>query len=121
MQGITTWLPPDVDSAEPGRFDTAIGTPSGCAGVDPGTNILRLQWSETFRTITTTYVANYRFVITGDTARIVRLFCSGTFTLSAPELLRMSAELAPTQPTVTHDDADGDGKTDKVQARDRRR
>src|SRR5262245_66617421 len=68
VQGITTWLPPDVDSAEPGQFDILTTTGSGCAGGDPAgsTNIIRLQWSETFRGVTTTYVANYRYVVDGS-------------------------------------------------------
>jgi prepilin-type N-terminal cleavage/methylation domain-containing protein len=114
VQGITTWLPPDVDSAEPGRFDTDVAATSGCAGTDPGTNILRLQWSETYRTLTTTFVANYRFVPNGTSARIVRLSCSGEFSLGAPRELTMSAPLALVQPTVTEIDSDGDAKTDQV-------
>ena len=53
--------------------DVNPATVSGCAGANPGTNIVRLQWSETFKTITTTDVADYRFVVNGAVGQIVRL------------------------------------------------
>lgn len=114
VQGVTVWLPSDVDSTEPGQFDTNAASPSGCTGTDPGSNVLRLQWKETFRTISTTYVADYRYVVSGGTGQIVRVTCSGKFALGAPQVLRMSAKLSSTAPVVIPDDFDGDGKVDKV-------
>jgi len=118
VQGITTWLPPDVDSAEPGAagFDILKTTPSGCAGGDPAgsTNIIRLQWSETFAGVTTTYVANYRWLVDGGVGQIKRLSCNGKFALGSPQILNMSAKLSSTEPAVTLDDFDGDHKNDKV-------
>ena len=114
VQGITTWLPPDVDSAEPGKFDVVPGTPSGCSGTDPGQNMLRLEWNERFAGVTTKYVADYRFIIAGTTGRIVRLTCSGVFSLGAPTVVNMSAQLKSTVPTVTKLDIIVDGLTDQV-------
>lgn len=114
VQGITTWLPPDVDSTEPGAFDTTAGRASGCTGVDPGQNLLHLSWSETFAGTTTRFVANYRFIVTGTTGRIVRVSCKGVFALGAPLQLEMSAKLSTTVPTVTKSDADGDGLVDQA-------
>jgi hypothetical protein len=115
VQGITTWLPPDVDSAQPGLvgFNTGAVT-SGCTGTDPGTNIVRLQWFETFDNVTIKYVANYRYVIDGAAGEIVRLSCNGQFALGAPQTLKMSAKLSTTLPVVTANDFDGDGKNDMV-------
>jgi prepilin-type N-terminal cleavage/methylation domain-containing protein len=112
VQGITTFLPPDVDSTEPGGFDINPGTASGCTGTDPGQNVVRMQWHETFAGVTTTYVANYRFVIDGSTGTIVRLSCSGQFSLNSPTQLSMTAKLSTTVPVVSLRDGDGDGKTD---------
>src|SRR4051812_12606313 len=116
VQGITTWLPPDVDSAEPGKFDSADNTPSGCAGTDPAgsTNIVRLQWTETFKSQATTYVADYRYVVNGKVGYIVRMSCNGTVALGAPKQLTMSAKLSATLPVVTPGDFDGDHRDDMV-------
>jgi prepilin-type N-terminal cleavage/methylation domain-containing protein len=114
VQGITTWLPPDVDSTEPGELDVDPSKPSGCSGADPGINLLHLGWAETFAGTTTRYVADYRFVTDGATGRIVRVSCSGIFTLGSPSVLNMSAKLSTTVPTVTTLDGDGDGLDDQV-------
>jgi prepilin-type N-terminal cleavage/methylation domain-containing protein len=114
VQGITTWLPPDVDSAQPGLFDVDPGSASGCAGTDPGANLLRLEWNETFAGVDTKYVAAYRFVLDGDVGRIVRVACQGTFSLGTGTEMSMSAQLSPTAPTVVLTDADGDGRNDQV-------
>ena len=53
VQGLTTFLPPDVDSTEPGAFDIDPATPSGCSGTDRGQNIVHLTWRETFAGTTT--------------------------------------------------------------------
>ncbi len=114
VQGITTWLPSDVDSTEPGGMDSVPSTASGCSGVDPGRNMLRLNWKETFQGITTRYVAAYRFVPDGTAARIVRLACSGTSNLGVPVSMSMSGRLASTPPQVTLLDADRDGQVDQL-------
>jgi len=114
VQGITTWLPPDVDSTEPGGMDIAPATASGCSGIDPGRNMLRLTWNETFQGIGTRYVAAYRFVSDGTTARIVRITCSGTSSLGVPTTMSMSGRLAATLPQVTLIDADRDGQSDEL-------
>lgn len=114
VQGITTWLPPDVDATQPGAFDVTSGKASGCTGTDPGNNIVHLSWTETFAGVTTTYVANYRFVIDSGTGHIVRVACSGQVALGSPSIMSMSSDLAPTPPTVTKLDTDGDTLTDQV-------
>ena len=114
VQGITTWLPPDVDSTEPDRFFTDPARPSGCAGVDPGQNMLHLGWSETFAGVTTNYVANYRFVVDGTVGRIVRVTCEGVFSLGAGSEMTMSAQLSTLPPIVTLKDSDSDGRDDQV-------
>jgi prepilin-type N-terminal cleavage/methylation domain-containing protein len=114
LQGITTWLPPDVDSAQPGQVDTDPATPSGCSGTDPGANVLRLEWREDFEGTATTYVAAYRFVVDGDKGRIVRLGCEGVGALGPPKELPMTGPVSTTAPVVTTGDFDGDTKIDKV-------
>jgi len=76
LQGLVTWLPQDVDSTASDSFDIAPGTASGCS-LSPGTNLLRMQWQETAGSSTVTYIANYRHVQVGATARIQRITCSG--------------------------------------------
>lgn len=114
IQGIATWLPADVDSTEPGGISTDPLRASGCQGTDPGRNMLRLTWKETFRGVTVTYVAAYRFVPTGNSARIVRISCSGSPALGPAARLSMSGLLAPTPPKVTAIDSDHDGLDDQV-------
>ncbi len=114
IQGIATWLPADVDSTAPGGMNANPAAVSGCQGTDPGRNVLRLTWQETFRGVRVDYVAAYRLVDRGTTAHIVRLSCSGSPTLGAPVVLSLSGMLAKTQPTVTLSDGDGDGLNDRV-------
>lgn len=118
VQGLTTFLPPDVDSAEPGQFNTTATTISGCPGPSPGDNMLRLAWAERYRGVTTNFIANYRFIIEGDAGRIIRLTCSGTSTLSTPAAQKMSGPLATTAPVVVvkdYDPLDADTATDYVE------
>lgn len=114
IQGIATWLPADVDSTEPGGIDADPSRVSGCKGTDPGRNLVRLTWKETFRGVTVVYVAAYRFVVTGTSAHIVRLSCSGTTALGPAARLSMSGRLARTPPGITVLDDDGDGLSDRV-------
>jgi prepilin-type N-terminal cleavage/methylation domain-containing protein len=74
LQGLVTWLPQDVDSAAPGKFDVAQTAASGCLGTDPGFNVLKLSWSEQISS-TTNYVASYRYVAEPGGGRIVRVYC----------------------------------------------
>lgn len=114
VQGITTFLPPDVDSTEPGNFDTTSTTASGCSGTDEGTNIVRLQWSEEFYGNTTNYVANYRYVNLGDHSIIKRFYCFGQFSLGSTSVASMSGPLSSTPPTVQLYDSNGDGDIDQL-------
>ena len=114
LQGLTTWLPPDVDSANPGQFDTSASAPSGCTGADPGVNLLRLNWEETAFGKTTNYVVNYRFVVSGLNYRIKRVSCSGTSALGAPLVRDVTGALPATTPTVTPRDTNSDGLDDTV-------
>ncbi len=114
LQGLTTWLPPDVDSANPGQFDTSASAPSGCTGADPGVNLLRLNWEETAFGKTTSYVASYRFVVSGLNYRIKRVSCSGTSALGVAQLRDVTGALPATAPTVTPRDTDADGLDDTV-------
>lgn len=114
VQGITTWLPSDVDSTEPGGIDANPATASGCQGTDPGTNVIRLTWTETFRAATVRYVADYRFVVKGTSGHIVRISCSGSPTLGVPATLSMSGLLTDDAPGVTITDSNLDGRSDRV-------
>ena len=114
VQGITTFLPPDVDSTAPGEFDTAAGTPSGCSGTDAGVNVVHMTWYEEFAGSTTTFVANYRFVPDGTGGIIQRVSCSGQFALGAPTVMNMTARLSATLPVVDLYDSNGDGDIDQL-------
>jgi len=77
VQGLVTWLPQDVDSATPGTFDIADAT-SGCAGVDPGHNVLKMTWHEQITSLTN-YSVSYRYVplpTPADGGKIVRVYCT---------------------------------------------
>ena len=114
VQGLTTWLPPDVDSAVPGQFDVDPAKASGCSGADEGINLLHLSWDERFNSTTTNYVADYRFVTTAEGGQIVRVGCSGSPSLGAASTLTMSGKLSTTVPTVTPIDTNSDGLNDQV-------
>ena len=117
VQGITTWLPPDVDSAEPGQFDVNSADARRAApATDPG---VRTSSASSGRRRSQTsrppYVANYRFVVNGAVGRDrARSRATASSSLGAPQTLTMTAKLSTTLPIVTPDDFDGDGKTDKV-------
>ena len=91
VQGLVTWLPQDIDSAAPGTFDTAQSTPSGCAGVDPGFNLIKVTWSETISS-TVNYAASYRYVATPDGGHIVRVYCTVG---EVPSVLKVTGLLPP--------------------------
>jgi prepilin-type N-terminal cleavage/methylation domain-containing protein len=75
LQGLTAWLPQDVDSTPSGSFDTDRSKTPACDGyVDDGVNLLHLTWTEHI-TSTRTFVAAYRLVDDGDSSRILRITC----------------------------------------------
>ena len=76
LQGVVTWLPQDIDSTPPGGFDISAGAASGCT-VSPGTNLLRLEWTENVGSGLVRYVANYRHVLVGSSYFIQRVTCNG--------------------------------------------
>jgi type II secretory pathway component PulJ len=95
LQGIVTWLPQDIDSTPPTGFDTAPGTASGCA-VSPGTNLLRLQWSEWINGTTTQFVSNYRHVeVSPGVFRLQRITCSGAPEPTGGRAQNVSSDVGP--------------------------
>ena len=95
LQGVVTWLPQDIDSTPPTGFDMGSTTPSGCAE-SPGTNLLHLQWTERLGGVTTTFVANYRWVV-DEEEHIVRVTCnwSSSSGLSETRVSNASGPLTP--------------------------
>lgn len=91
VQGLVTWLPQDVDSAEPGSFDTNQATTSGCAGVDPGFNLFKVTWSETI-TSTVDYAASYRYVAEAGGGGIFRVYCTVG---QAPSVVKLTGRIPP--------------------------
>jgi prepilin-type N-terminal cleavage/methylation domain-containing protein len=78
VQGLVTWLPQDVDSATPGTFDTTDTTTSGCAGADPGRNVLKMTWHEQITSLIN-YSVSYRYIPLpnpADGGKIVRVYCT---------------------------------------------
>jgi type II secretory pathway pseudopilin PulG len=76
LQGVVTWLPQDIDSTPPTGFDTSPTATSGCT-LDPGTNLLRLEWSENIGAGTVRFIANYRLVLQNGSHYIQRITCNG--------------------------------------------
>ena len=76
MMGLVTWLPQDVDSTPATGFDTDPTRDTGC-GIDAGTNILHMTWSEDLGGGEITYLASYRLVPKGSEFRLNRIVCSG--------------------------------------------
>ncbi|HEY5663021.1 MAG TPA: type II secretion system protein [Ilumatobacter sp.] len=79
-RGLATWLAHDTTSAPPflpprdeGGID--LSHDADRCRLDHGDNIVQLTWREVGFT-TTTWVASYRYVTDGDSARIVRSTCS---------------------------------------------
>lgn len=99
LQGITTWLPQDVDSTPPDGFDTVATSASGC-GDSPGVNVLRMQWSENISGTVTQFIANYRYVASATQSIIKRVSCRGTgsFPLGNTVVQRVTGPLAAMPP-----------------------
>jgi prepilin-type N-terminal cleavage/methylation domain-containing protein len=107
LLGISTWLPADV-SATPrmpsasatANWDASAARASGCAGTDPGTNLLRLAWSEQTSSTPTFYAASYRLLQTATETSIVRVSC---VVGAAAKLTTVTAGLPPaaTNPVTT--------------------
>ena len=106
-RGLATWLSHDTTSAPPFLPEQAAGgidlsSSADDCGVAVGDNILHLTWLED-GFATTTYVANYRYVVDGDRARVVRYTCAGNGAVfSVPSSINLTSGLAPsTPPAVT--------------------
>lgn len=97
-RALATWLSHDTTSAPPflpendqGGIDvsTTAGPANNDCGGD-GTNLLHLQWTES-TAVDTTFVANYRFVVDGESGTIVRYAChlddGGSFSTPTAQLL----------------------------------
>lgn len=112
-RSLATWLSHDTTSTPPflpeqaqGGMDispTATADNNDCGGA--GTNLLHLQWTES-SSLSTTHVANYRFVVTGDQGVVRRYACSRTG--AAAFLLTFDRPITPpldpaTTPIVTVD------------------
>jgi len=101
LLGLTTWLPPDVNStpmtplsatdAAGASFDRRATTTPTCAGSVAGINVLRLSWTENHGGMTT-YEANYRIVTTGSSSRMIRVACVDG---GAASTVNLTADLAP--------------------------
>lgn len=109
-RALATWLSYDTTSAPPFLPEQAQGgidldpAAGDCGG--EGTSLLHLQWTESSFS-SRTYVANYRFVVTGDSGEIIRYYCvqTGTdvVTLSARSLTRGLDPLDPPSVTANQD------------------
>lgn len=100
LQGITTWLPQDVDSTPPSGFSTVSTKVSGCAS-SSGTNILHMQWSENISGTVTQFIADYRYVASATQNIIQRVSCNGTGSLPLGNTIvqRVTGPLAAMPPT----------------------
>lgn len=116
-RSLSTWLAQDTTSAPPvippgpqggmNTDPTSASDPSGantCSG--QGQNILHLSWTETL-IATDTYFANYRFVVDGTDARVVRYTCSqrGTDPVTIPYRQNLTPSLDASAPPVATYDA----------------
>jgi prepilin-type N-terminal cleavage/methylation domain-containing protein len=108
-RGLATWLAQDTTSTPPyrsfddkGWIDTSL-TRNDCGG--SGDNIVHFSWSEV-GFATTTFVANYRFVVESGEGRVVRYTCSSASSTSG---LNLTSGLDPlTPPTIGLQPATGD-------------
>ncbi|MDJ0770139.1 MAG: prepilin-type N-terminal cleavage/methylation domain-containing protein [Ilumatobacter sp.] len=108
-RGLATWLSHDTTSTprfqpetSQGGIDidpTDTGTNNRCGGA--GTNVLHLRWVEAGFT-TQTFVANYRYVVDGDEARVVRYTCSrsGAAAFGPAHEQNLTSGLEPGSPPI---------------------
>jgi prepilin-type N-terminal cleavage/methylation domain-containing protein len=105
-RGLATWLSHDTTSAPRFTSDTTQGgldftAANECLG--SGTNLVHMKWIEQ-TSISQTFVANYRFVISGGVGTIVRYSCSKTDpgAYGAATSLNLTSNLDPlVPPTVS--------------------
>jgi prepilin-type N-terminal cleavage/methylation domain-containing protein len=105
-RGLATWLSHDTTSAPPflpaqaaGGIDISAGA-NDCMVPGGSNNILHLTWRERGFD-TKTYVANYRYVVDGGVARIVRYSCSNSGAgYSTPSAINLTSGLSPATPPV---------------------
>ncbi len=76
LQGVVTWLPQDVDSTPAGGWNTNPSTPSGCT-LSPGTNLLKLEWTENAGSGDVRFIADYRLHVNNGQTYVYRITCSG--------------------------------------------
>ena len=109
-RGLSTWLAQDTTSTpkvipagplggmNTSPTDAASGA-NDCGGA--GQNIVHMTWTETFAS-TDTYVANYRFVGDGITARVARYTCSrqGTGPFTTPRAQFLTPMLDAAAPPI---------------------
>jgi len=120
---LSTWLTQDTMSTPPyspevtlGGFDVStVATTSNNLCGAPGANVLHLRWTETVVS-TSMYVANYRFVVDGDSARLWRYVCKSVD--SAPMTMiferPITPELDPSSVPTAIIDYDSVGQVSKV-------
>ena len=106
-RGLSTWLAQDTMSTPPYLPETSQGgmnvvtTPTAdnndCGAA--GQNIVHFQWRER-TTSTTTFVANYRFVVVNGSGYVTRYTCSqeGTAAFESRSATRLTPALDPTTP-----------------------
>lgn len=106
-RGLSTWLAQDTMSTPPYlpetgqggvNIDTAdTGDNNDCGGA--GQNIVHFQWRER-TTSTTTFVANYRFVVENGSGYVTRYTCSqaGTSAFQPRSAIRLTPALDATAP-----------------------
>lgn len=112
----TASTPPFAPEGSTGGFDVATAASADnndCSGA--GTNIVHMQWTEAIP-ISVTYVANYRFVIEADAARVYRYSCFATG--GDPYVLEtgraVTPKLDPTQVPVADLETDTSGRVTVV-------
>ena len=89
---ITTMFPADIAATPPGGREIGSLT-SGCAGsgVNRGTNVLRLTWTESTGGNTTSYRVSYR--LDAAEKQLLRVACIGSSGLYAPGSVRVLGTL----------------------------
>jgi hypothetical protein len=103
LHGLNTWIGQDASSTAPGDFDLAGAATTSCTTGDPGTNLVRMTWTEDTGSAVT-YMASYRFVDRGGEGfRIERHSCSGAGAgpYGNGVIQNLTGELSATPPVVT--------------------